>query len=421
MKSEAITTSQNNFWWSLITQSVGKSFALLLAALALVLPQYASAQEYKQVTRLGTSEAVCVGGIETREELQSFFSNDAATVAQILRDANWAGDQRDLEAEIAAGNFVEKNYEPGSRFDWMGAKRKGAGVALPYREWAGKEAFAGYEVKVNSQCQVHTLVIPKICCNLALFAAEPATVEQPSLDLSSNGNIMTACTDPGNELVVIRPDGSEKQVPVGANGCWTGVLPSGDYQVKAVNPLCGGAETLGDISLAQLAAAPPKAEAPIVIAPKPKTIIPYVGAFIGSETRMRYEPAWDMDMKDSSGVFGFKAGVMKLVNPQTAVFTQLGYINRRGINDYNVYPMDNFFADFGIDRIIGGGFIGAGVGWWNIGDRDFDDESYFIHGGHNLPGTDKAQWFVEGRVFDDDRDDISNNKLFTLGIRYLFK
>ncbi|MEM7195767.1 MAG: hypothetical protein AAF402_12505 [Pseudomonadota bacterium] len=385
--------------------------------------QTAVAQDYTQVTRLGTNEAVCKAGIETREDLQAFFRDDSFTVGQILQDANWPGDQRDLEAAVAAGNFVEKNYEPGSRFDWMGARKKNAGVALPKREWAGADAFAGYEVEVTSQCQVYTMVIPKICCNLALFATEPAPVPQPVMNVSSDGNIVTACTEPGNQLMVAGADGSSRSVSPGANGCWSGILPAGDYEFKATNPMCSGADTLASYQVAQLEAAPaPEQPAPpIVQAPKPKTLIPFAGAFLGSETRMRFEPAWDMDMKDSSGVFGFKGGLMKFVNPKTAVFGQLGYVNRRGINEGNVYPDDNLFFDIGVDRTVGEkGFVGVGVGLWNFDDSDFNDESIFIHGGRYI-GKSNAQWYVEGRVFADDTDDISNNNMYSAGIRYLFK
>ena len=184
-----------------------------------------TAQEYSPISQLGTNEAVCLGGIETVEELQEVFVNDAHTIQQVLDDSGWQGNKSDLDAAIAAGDFQEKSYEPGSKFFWMAAKRKGAGVALPHREWSGKEAFIGYEVKVTSQCQVHTMVIPKICCNLALMSMEPELVDAPLLSVSSSADTMTACTDPGNQLTISAADGTITDAPLDGNGCWSGLYP----------------------------------------------------------------------------------------------------------------------------------------------------------------------------------------------------
>ena len=255
-------------------------FKSALAVFALVFASVtASAQEYTLIKRLGTNEAVCSAGIESAEELQSFFANDAATVAQILQDANWQGDQADLEAEIAAGNFTEKSYAPGSRFHWMAARKKGNGVALPNREWAGDEDFIGYEVNVTSQCQVHTMVIPKICCNLSLLAAEPVAVAEPNVIVSNSDSVVTVCTEPGNQLMVISPDGTSRNIDADSNGCWSGELQPGEYQFKASNLLCGGADTVKEFNLAAAVIPPPVVDdAPD--APVQKSLIPFVGMFL---------------------------------------------------------------------------------------------------------------------------------------------
>ena len=59
------------------------------------------AQAYSPLNRLGTNEAICVGGIQTVEELQAVFVNDSETIAEVLANSAWQGDKADLDAAIA--------------------------------------------------------------------------------------------------------------------------------------------------------------------------------------------------------------------------------------------------------------------------------------------------------------------------------
>ncbi len=161
------------------------------------------------------------------------------------------------------------------------------------------------------------------------------------------------------------------------------------------------------------------------VAPEPKLgWIPFVGAFAGTETRPRYETAWDMDMRDSSGIIGVRAGLMKQLSEKTSVFTQLSYYDRQGINVGNVYPEDNFAVDVGLERrLSSSAFIGGGIGLWNVDDSDYRDASLFGHVGGDF-GASNWQWLLEARVFDsdsDNHDSISDNRMFSAGVRYLIK
>lgn len=376
------------------------------------------AQEYSPVTRLGTDEAICVGGIETREQLQAVFVNDSQTIAEILSNAGWQGDKADLDAAIAAGDFVEKSYEPGSRFFWMAAKRKNTGVALPLREWAGKESILGYEVKVTSQCQVHTMVIPKICCNLSLMSMEPEAVADPVVIISAGEETASICTEAGNEMMIIAEDGTATPAPLDANGCWNNELPAGNYVVRTTNPHCSGATSTDTFSVA---AAPVAAQA-LALTPATKTIIPYVAAFGGREARERYEPAWDMYKQDSSSLFGIKFGALAKMNETVSLFSQLGMYTLNGLNEGSDWSSNNVFVDVGVEKqLTETGFAGLGIGLWNVdnNDTDMDSTSWFMYGGGDLADTG-MDWFVEARVFQDLTQKISDNNVITFGVRYLF-
>lgn len=353
-----------------------KNFSFLATLTALVLAvasPLAIAQEYKQVKRLGTSEAVCPGGVQTTAELQEYFANNPAAIREILADSGWNGSADELLAAVARGDVTERAYPVGTKMAWMGAKKTDRYAAEPYRQWAGDTSFEAFQVNVSNSCSVYEIAIPKECCNVALIS--------------------------------VAPDQSE----------------------ECVNPAAATQQREQDAAAAAAAAAARQAEADAAAAEaarKALALTPFIGLFAGSETRPRYEPAWDMDMKDSSGIVGIRAGLLKPLSVKTSLFGQLSFYDRQGINEFNVYPEDNFALDVGVERKLSErAFIGGGIGAWNIDDSDYRDASIFGHVGGDI-GESKFQWFLEGRLFDSDsmtHDGISDNKMFSAGIRYLIK
>ncbi|MEM7357836.1 MAG: hypothetical protein AAF431_01910 [Pseudomonadota bacterium] len=337
-----------------------KIFPLAVTLIGLVLAtssQIASAQQYKQIKRLGTSQAMCSGGIETAAELQEYFAANPAAVRAVIANSGSSLSADDLLAAVANGEMIERAYPVGTKMAWMGAKVKGEYVANPYREWAGAKSFEAFQVNVSSGCQVYQIAIPKACCNVSLISVEEDT--------------STACKPP--------------------------------------------------VAAATVEEAPAPAPAPAV---KEKSLIPYFALFAGPEVRPRYEVAWDMDMMDSAGVVGLRAGLMKRISDKTSVFGQISAYERSSINEGNVYPEDNIAVDVGVERKINAkAFIGGGIGIWNVDDSDFSDASLFGHVGANI-GKSNFQWFLEGRVFDSDsenHDSIGDNRMVSAGIRYLVK
>jgi len=343
--------------------SLSLSFALLMLTLS---SQLASAQQYKKITRLGTSQAVCAGGVETPEQLQEFFANNPSKIRDILSDSGWTGSADDLLAAVANGDMIERAYPVGTRLLWTGVNKDGAYKANRYREWAGPKSFEGFQIDLRSGCQVYHIAIPKACCNVSLISVAADT--------------STACTAPAPVAVV-----PEAAAPLSAT--------------DSASP-----------------AAASKAA--------PLGLIPFIGAFAGSETRPRFEPSWDMDMRDSSGVIGVRAGLLKALTAKTSLVGQVSYLERQGVNDGNIFPDENFSVDLGIEhKLSQRSFIGAGVGAWDIDDSDFRDATLYGIVGGDI-GKSNVQWFLEGRVFDSDSetlDSISNNRMFSAGLRYLIK
>ena len=379
----------------------------------------AHGQGYEAFSVLGTSQAMCKPGIETGDQLQAFFRDNPDLVNQVLSDANWQGNPDDLFNAIAAGEFSENLYDRGSKFDWTGYKVKGKGVAKPLRIWAGEQPFRGFEVNVTSQCGVHKIVIPHACCNLSLMGTTEVAVVEPSVTITADYQNAKICASAGNEVVITQADGTKRTVSLDDSGCWSGTLEPGAISATATNnDECGTASSTASfvIAAAPVVAAPVVAAEPV----KARTIIPYVGAFIGDETRMRYEPAWDIFYEDGASVGGVFGGLMKPLGANWMLFGQLGFAGRDGVSDRLLAPNDTLFLDVGADRYFGKAFIGGGVGLWNIGDTDFDDGSLFVHGGSYLGGSN-VQLYLEGRVFTDELDNIDTDNLISGGLRYIFK
>lgn len=337
--------------------------ALLLGLVLTTVTQQVSAQQYKKLTRLGTSEAMCSSGVETAQQLQEFFANNPNQIRSVLANSGWAGNADDLLLAVANGEMVERSYPVGTQMAWMGANVKGQHIAKPYREWAGAKSFEAFQINVSSGCQVYQVAVPKACCNISLISVEP--------DNSAECNAPVAAIAPAAApapVAVAEPDSAPLDKAVG--------------------------------------------------------LVPFFGVFAGSEKRPRFETAWDMDMVDSSGIAGVRAGLMKALSDKTSIFGQISYYDRNGINEGNVYPEDNFGVDIGVDRRLSErAFIGGGIGIWNVDDSDYSDTSLFGHVGGDI-GKSNFQWFLEGRVFDSDsanHDSISDNKMVSGGVRYLVK
>jgi len=149
---------------------------------------------------------------------------------------------------------------------------------------------------------------------------------------------------------------------------------------------------------------------------------PFFTLFVGNERRwradLREDPAFDEGefQHDISAVLvGGTVGVAyPFADGGAQVFGQGGVaINVRDSGNSSV------FADVGIDKLFDGGFFGFGVGVWDFNHSDYVDGTLFVHGGWNM--SEKAQFYVEGRLFMSMLDMIDNNYIYMGGIRYFFK
>ncbi len=86
------------------------------------------------------------------------------------------------------------------------------------------------------------------------------------------------------------------------------------------------------------------------------------------------------------------------------------------------FPFDDdshttLFADAAVNRVLGRGFIGGGLSWWDIG-KDSGGIGPLFQGGYDLTLDGKWQLVGQGRLFFSELDNIENNYQLWGGIRF---
>ena len=319
---------------------------------------------YKQVSHFGTADAICAEGVKSRSEFQAWSANNHDKIRSILKDAKWDGNASDLLRVIEDGKFPEKKYVPGTSFYWLASMQAGKAVALRKRQWAGADAFVGFELIVESHDHIYTFVVPKVCCNFALMTAD-----------------------------------------------WQGIavaIPTIDVPVAKVSapPI--------DVPEARVSAPPVN-----TVIPESKSIRPFAQVFVGQERFSANtgnvegnanvsggNQSAASDEQDSSVGYGVKLGLNFPINADLGLYPNFGIVARDSSNDSVSINFDLEVRQ----KVLKNGFIGAGIGAWSFDDSEYKATSAFITVGSNL--SREINWFIETRRFDSNRVGIPENATF---------
>ncbi len=386
----------------------GLSIVCALLVTSVLFAPVAQAQ-FKEITRLGTSESLCKGGVTSADGLKAWFLANRSDVEQVLADAGAAGMGDAVLSAIESGNVEEKTVKAGTEFLWMGRRKKGQPIAQPRVRYMGKKEEPAFGITVTQNCQTHELLIPAICCNLSLISSSPVPPPgMPSLDVippdSCDGGVVdiraVGEADSNLDVVLVGPDGQERTLSAGELNGNLNVSGAGSYSVKAGASNACGESTDRTVAMFEVEACPAEvtkaAEPPKEVKP---AILPFLAGFVGMQRRSR-------DLCDcfddlSEGLVGGRAGVMYPINDRLHAFGQLGAAIDTEDSAYSLLQ-----ADIGLETRIGEkGFFGGGVGIWDINSSLYRDPTIFIHGGVDTPwklGGNTLQWFIEGRKWLDE-------------------
>lgn len=393
--------------YAAISVRSGLSLACTLLIGFVLFAPVAQAQ-FKEITRLGTSESLCKGGVTSADGLKAWFMANRSEVEQVLADAGAANMGDAVLSAIESGNVEEKTISAGTEFLWMGRRKKGQPIAQQNVRYMGKKDEPGFGITVTDNCQTHELLIPAICCNLSLISSSPVPPPgMPSLDVippdSCDGGVVDirAVGETGSNLdvVLVGPDGQERTLSEGELNGNLNVSGAGSYSVKAGASNSCGESADRTVAMFEVEACPVEVtEAPPEEKMKP-SIIPFVAAFIGTQHRSR-------DLCDCYGdldetIIGGRAGLKYPINDRLHAFGQVGAAVDTEDSAYSLLQ-----ADIGLETRIGEkGFFGGGVGIWDINSSLYRDPTIFLHGGVDTPwklGGNTLQWFIEGRKWLDE-------------------
>jgi outer membrane protein W len=144
----------------------------------------ASADGHCSINGFGGPRRFADGGASTEADLQMVFREHRGDIERLLQQAGWQGNTADLFGAIAAGEASEKDFPPGTPFEWMMLRYKGVAQMAVDKCWGGKESFPGWSLTVESNGRRWNFVIPKACGNLALMssAALPPAVPERNVE-----------------------------------------------------------------------------------------------------------------------------------------------------------------------------------------------------------------------------------------------
>ena len=200
-----------------------------------------------KVTRLANPATRFSSQVTTVDALQSMIANSRGEIETLLRQAGFQGDPADFFAAVASGDGISStSVDPGSRLGWMFFREKGAATMKQNVCWAGKAAFAGWEVQFSSQGQWYSFVVPEACGNISLLAQLPEPVCRVSIrdtageTCEDKSLVIDATGSTGNLTVeLIDPSGTRRQLTSGTSSDrrWTvdSDLTQGTFRVIATS------------------------------------------------------------------------------------------------------------------------------------------------------------------------------------------
>jgi outer membrane protein W len=155
-----------------IMTRLSRLIALAVFAATFGVTAVASADSHCTINEFGGPRRFAENSADTEGDLQNVFREHRDDITRLLQQAGWQGNAEDLFGAVAAGDATEKDFPPGTPFQWMMMRYKGVAQMAVDKCWGGKEAFPGWSLVVESNGRRWNFVVPKACGNLALSGSE---------------------------------------------------------------------------------------------------------------------------------------------------------------------------------------------------------------------------------------------------------
>jgi hypothetical protein len=314
--------------------------------------------------------------VRTVDALRKMAGANRGDLTKVLDLAGLSGISNQVLETLTSGAVTETTFATGDRLEWMALRRKGKPDIIRNLRWGGSKPFEAFRFTIETPTAVHTFIVPKACGNLALASTEtkappPAPAPKPA-----------PAPPPPPPPPPPKPQPAPPPAPA----------------PPAVTP------------------APPPQPAPAPL----DRVDPFIMGAFGKQRRTIQEG----DVVIGSfcdPLFGVKGGVQFQVTPKFMLAPAVGVAFNFDESDRTAV-----FADFETNYTFdNGGYIGTGIGLWDIFDGDNITPNLLVHFGVPLSkyADNRARllFVAESRLFFDEFSDIDNNYQFWAGVRYVFR
>ena len=325
------------------------------------------------VRRLGGSTRFSAP-VNTVPALRKMAEANRKDFAQVLEEAGLSNISSQVLDALTTGAVSETTFASGDRMEWMALRRNRKPEIIRNIRWGGTQPFDGFRFIVETATTTYAFIVPKACGNLALVSAtakpQPAPPPPPPPPPTPQPKPQPAAPPPPP------PPPPPKPEPA----------------APAVQP-------------------PP---------PPPDRIHPFVMGAFGKQRRTIEED--DVVLGSfCDPILGFKGGVQFHLSPRFMLAPAAGVAFNFDESDRTAV-----FADLELNYTFdNGGYVGSGIGIWDLFDGDNITPNLLIHFG--VPVTRYADdaarllFIAESRLFFDEFDNIDNNYQFWAGVRYVFR
>jgi hypothetical protein len=405
--------------------TTGLLVALLLGATA----TYAPAQDPRapaqrapraaaaeRVTRLGTADAL-YRRLQTRDDLRRMANDRAAQrrLSSAMDAAGLTALTSELLAVLAspdAARVTDVRIDPGTRMEWMAFRQGTRGRLQRPAVWAGSQPFEAWRFSLEHGATRYTFLVPKACGNLSLLDhdALPPPPPAPTDDTSDR------LRREQDERARLEREREAQQRAERERADAEQRAADEARRVQEAEQARGEAERRERERLEQERLAREAAR---------ERIDWFVAGSFGKERRVR-----DLDVVTADGVIvtesgqcapllGVKIGADIRLARAWRVAPAVGVAINTDEGDDS-----SLFAEVELNRHWERGFVGTGLGVWDVTHSDTLAATWLLHGGRDIHRQDNGNrlvFTVEARLFLDQLDDIANNYQFWGGLRYVIR
>jgi hypothetical protein len=305
----------------------------------------------------------------------------------------------------------------GRRFEWMAQRRGGRPGLLRQVEWRGDASFQAYEFLLDDGVRGYTFILPQACGNLSLAATGPSP------------RAAAAEARRAEEARVAEDARRADEARRAAEAKAAEEARRADDARRAAEAKAAEEARLADEARRAEDARRAEAERQTADAAerdRRAKVDVFFAALGGKERRVRERtPAAGAVPAvfggQCAGLVGGKAGPdIRLGRTNWRFVPALGVaVNTRETDDSSV------FGEVELNYVIGDkGFIGTGIGAWDVTHGDTRTGSWLLHVGRELGRSAndvRVLLVAEGRLFFDELDAIENNYQAWAGLRLVFR